>query len=88
MELSLKKYGWKCVLGTEVAYIVCLLYGIFLVGATAELHRSLFELLPGFVWGSVGGFIVGAIDLFIISWIFAWYFVWMYNTSIVTNTKS
>lgn len=27
MELSLKLYGWKCVLGAEVAYVLCLLGG-------------------------------------------------------------
>lgn len=81
--LSLKKYGWLCVLGAEVFYVVCTAYGSFLTGAGAELHHSLFALLPGVVWGTVSGFIWGAIDLFVFSWIFAWYMVWMHNKSIV-----
>jgi len=82
-RLSLKSYGWKCVLGTGVFYVLCLVYGMFLSGATAGLHHSLFELLPGFTWGTVSGVIIGAIDLFVFAWIWAWYFVWMHNSSLV-----
>ncbi len=79
--LSLKRYGWLCVLGIEVAYVGCMIYRFFLNGAALSLHASLFELLPGFSWG-IGGMVIGAIDLFIFAWIFAWYMVWMHNTSI------
>ncbi|MDP3900602.1 MAG: hypothetical protein Q8Q23_06015 [bacterium] len=82
-KLSLKLYGWKCVLGTGVFYVACLIYGAFLSGAAAELHHALFALLPGFTWGTMSGVIIGAIDLFVFAWIFAWYYVWMHNTSLV-----
>lgn len=74
-------------LGTEVLYAVCLLYGSLLTGMAAELHHSLFELLPGFVWGNIGGIILGAIELFVFAWIFAWYIVWMHNTSLIKPEK-
>lgn len=80
--LSLKRYGWLCVLGAEVFYVLCMLYGLFLGGALAQLHQSLFELLPGFGWGGIAGILAGAVDLFVFSWVFAWYYVWMHNTSI------
>ena len=83
--LSLKRYGWLCVLGGEIFYVACMLYGIFLAGSSAELHQALFALLPGFAWGSFGGVIVGAIDIFVFAWIFAWYYVWMHNTSLTKN---
>lgn len=81
--LSLKSYGWKCVLGTGISYVVCLLYGSFITGTAAQLHHSLFELLPGFRWGTVSGVIIGAIDLFVFAWLFAWYYVWMHNSSLI-----
>lgn len=82
-QLSLKSYGWKCVLGTGVFYVACLIYGTFITGTAAQLHHSLFELLPGFAWGTISGVIIGAIDLFVFAWIFAWYYVWMHNSSLI-----
>lgn len=81
--LSLKKYGWLCVLGAEVVYFACLTYGtLFLSGKTAELHRVFFETLPGFSW-SLAGVMIGAIDIFAFAWIFAWFMVWMHNYSLI-----
>ncbi len=85
--LSLKRYGWLCVLGAEVFYIACLVYGALLKGPAAELHHSLFALLPGFVWGTIGGIIIGAIDLLVFAWVFAWYMVWMHNTSLIDSKE-
>jgi len=84
-KFSLKKYGWRCVLGAEVVYILCLLGGL-LPWRSAEgirIHHALFETLPGFTWISLGSAILGAIYVFIFSWIFAWYMVWMLNSSII-----
>lgn len=86
-KLSLKSYGWKCVLGAEVVYFLCLGYGAFLSLSGAALHKSLFELLPGFVWGTTSGVIIGAIDLLIFAWIFAAYYVWMHNSSLIKGVK-
>ena len=47
-KLSIKMYAALCVLGGEVAYVVCLIYGTTLTGPAAELHHDLFALLPGF----------------------------------------
>ena len=60
MQLSLKKYGWKCVLGAEVAYVLCLLGGFLPLRSTegVELHHGLFETLPGFTWISFGSFML------------------------------
>lgn len=85
--LQLKRYGWLCVLGTEVFYVLCLIYGFSLTGKAAELHHSFFELLPGFSWGNIGSVILGAVYLFVFAWIFAWYIVWMHNTSLVKTEK-
>lgn len=83
--LSLKRYGWLCVLGAEVAYAVCLAGGYlpFRTGRGAELHHAFFETLPGFVWGSPWSILLGALYLFLGAWVFATYMVWMHNSSIV-----
>ena len=84
--LSLKRYGWLCVLGGEVAYLVCLAGGYLPLRTTQamELHRALFETLPGFVWGSVASFFLGVVYVFVFAWAFAAYYVWMHNTSLIT----
>lgn len=84
-QLSLKKYGWRCILGLEALYFLCLGYGSFLAGRTAALHHSLFELLPGFYWNNPASVIVGAIEVFVFAWILAGYFVWMHNSSLKNN---
>lgn len=82
--LSLKRYGWLCVLGGEVVYALCLLGGFLPVrtGRGIELHHALFETLPGFTWITPGSAILGAAYVFVFSWIFAAYYVWMHNSSL------
>jgi hypothetical protein len=87
--LSLKRYGWLCVLGGEVAYFICVAGGYLPLRSSKgmELHRTLFETFPGIVWGTVSGVVLGAFYVFILSWIFAWYFVWMHNTSLTKSER-
>lgn len=98
--LSLKKYVTKCVLGAEILYAACIVYGFMLgtrvidavAGSSdringAALHHELFNLLPGFTWFSFGSFIVGAIDIAIFAAVFGWYMVWMHNTSLIKPEK-
>jgi len=88
-QLSLKKYSWKCVLGSEAVYFFCLLGGLLPLRSAkgTELHHTIFETLPGFTWITVGSVALGAIYFFVFAWIFAWYFVWMHNSSIVESVK-
>ena len=87
--LSLKRYGWLCVLGGEVVYFICLIGGYLPIRniKALELHHSLFELLPGFKWGNITSILLGAIYVFVFSWIFAWYMVWMHNISLIKPEK-
>ena len=83
--LSLRRYGWLCVLGGEVAYTTCLAGGYLPLRSlrAIELHHTLFEILPGFVWGNFSSVVLGAVYVFAFSWIFALYMVWMHNSSLV-----
>ncbi|MDP1719092.1 MAG: hypothetical protein Q8L24_01565 [bacterium] len=86
-KLSLKSYGWKCVLGAEIVYVVCLVGGLIPLRSAGiiQLHHALFELLPGFTWLNFGSFVIGAVYMFVFSWIFAWYYVWMHNSSLISK---
>jgi hypothetical protein len=78
------------VLGAAIAYFICL-FGGFLPMRTSramELHRLLFETLPGFSWIELGSVLLGAVHAFVFAWIFAWYFVWMYNSSLETRATA
>jgi hypothetical protein len=87
--LSLRRYGWLCVVGGEVAYIVCLFGGYLPLRSArgTELHHALFETLPGFVWGQPSSMLLGAVYVFVFAWIFGGYMVWMHNTSLVGRNK-
>ncbi len=86
-QLSLGKYVWKCVLGTEVIYALCVAGGFLPLRSTAgiELHHRLFETLPGFTWISWGSFTLGAVYMFVFAWVFGSYYVWMHNSSIINK---
>ena len=81
-KLSVKMYAGLCVLGGEIAYTVCLIYGTTLTGAAAELHHALFQLLPGFTWLNVGSFIAGALTVAVWSGLGGAYIAWMHNKSL------
>ena len=81
--LSKTKYAGLCVLGMEVFYLVCLAYGLLLSGKPQELHHSLFELLPGFVWGNPLSMVWGAVLLGIFASVVGWYVAWMHNASLI-----
>ncbi|TRZ52294.1 hypothetical protein D4R99_03060 [bacterium] len=87
-KLSLKLYVSKCVIGGEIVYTLCLLGGLSPMRSAeiSQLYHSLFELMPGFVWISMGSFIIGAVYTLIFSVLFGSYMVWMYNSS-VTKKK-
>lgn len=81
-SLSIGKYAALCVLGGEVVYTACLLYGFTLSGEAATFHHAFFELLPGFTWIGFGSWLVGAIAVALWSGIGGVYIAWMHNVSI------
>lgn len=81
-KLSFVPYAAKCVLGSEIMYALCLVFGSTLSGDAAQLHHKLLELLPGFTWLTPAGVIAGGIVIAVYSFIFGLYVVWMYNSSL------
>lgn len=86
-KLSIGKYAGLCVLGGEIAYAACLVYGTMLTGRAAELHHAIFELLPGFTWLGIGSFLAGALTVAVWSGLAGAYIAWMHNVSIKEQTK-
>jgi len=86
-KLSFKSYVSKCILGSEIAYVLCLVGGFlpFRSQRGIELHHQLFETLPGFTWISLGSFVWGAILIGVLAWVFGAYMVWMHNSSLVSK---
>ena len=85
--LSKTKYAVLCIVGIEIFYVLCTAYGFTLSGRRMELHHSLFELLPLFVWGTVESFFLGAVSLGIFAGVFGWYVAWMHNVSLVSDAS-
>lgn len=81
-KLSIGKYAGLCVLGGEVAYTVCMLYGNFLSGKAAELHLALLQLFPGFMGMNFGSWLVGALSVAVWSGLAGAYIAWMHNVSL------
>lgn len=80
-KLSIGKYAGLCALGGEVAYTVCMLYGLFLRGKAAELHLAFFQLFPGFSGMNVGSWFAGAVSVALWSVLGGAYIAWMHNAS-------
>lgn len=82
--LSLKRYRWLCVLGGEAVYLVCLLGGLMPLRTerATELHHTLFETLPGFVWIGPASVLLGVGYVFLFSWVVGSFMVWMHNSSL------
>lgn len=85
--LSIKKYAFLCVLGTEVFYVLCSVYGQLLSAKGQALHNALFELIPWFTWGNIGSMVWGAVFLGVISSIVGSYIAWMHNASYIGERK-
>ncbi len=81
-KLSVKKYAGLCIVGGEIAYTACMMYGVWLSGKAAELHTALFQLLPGFSNMNFGSWFVGGISIAVWSGLGGAYIAWMHNASI------
>jgi len=84
-KLSLFSYVWKCIAGSEILYFLCV-FGAFVFERSTpegtELHRRLFETMPGFVWLTPGSVLLGGMYMLVFSLIIGVYMVWMHNSSI------
>ncbi len=86
-KLSYLSYVLKCVIGAEVVYAICL-GGAFVFDRhpkATELHHTLFEIMPGFVWIDAVSILLGSLYILAFSVVFGTYMVWMHNSSIKSS---
>jgi len=62
--LSTKVWAWSLGLFGAVTFLLCVLYGLI---APSSLHMTavLEQVLPGFRWLTVGGFLIGLVEAFL-----------------------
>ena len=62
--LNIKVVSWALATTTSISFLVCVSYGL----ATPEslhMHAFLEQVLPGFKWLTLQGFLVGMIESFL-----------------------
>lgn len=62
--LNLKVVTWSLALFGAVTFVVCVLYGL-VVPASLHMTSFLEAVLPGFVWLTPLGFLIGLVESFL-----------------------
>ena len=78
---SYQSYIWKCVLGSEIIYVLCMVYRAFVAVELLPLHDNLLRLMPGFSL-TPAGIVIAGIGIAVYSAVFGAYMVWMLNSSV------
>ncbi|HXV73602.1 MAG TPA: DUF5676 family membrane protein [Sphingomonadales bacterium] len=75
--LSIKKVGLSLGAFFGITYLVCVAWG--LAFPSFEMHPAWAPLLPGFVWLTWPGFLLGLLETHLYGWYTAAVFVPLYN---------
>lgn len=62
--LNIKVVTWSLGLFGAVTFIVCVLYGL-IVPETLHMTTFLEQVLPGFRWLTLAGFVIGLVESFL-----------------------
>lgn len=62
--LNIKVVTWSLGLFGALTFVVCVLYGL-VVPASLHMTGWLAQILPGFVWLTPGGFLIGLVESFL-----------------------
>ena len=71
--------GWALSLFLALTYVVCVVFD--LIFPDYAMYQTWSGLLPGFVWLTPFGFIVGLVESFLYGWYAALIFGELYNAS-------
>lgn len=61
---SLKVWIWSLGLASAISFVLCVLWGL-VAPESLHMHPFLEMILPGFVWLSVGSFVLGLVESFL-----------------------
>ena len=76
--LNIKVVSWSLGIWGGITFVVCVLYGL-VVPASLSAHQSLEQLLPGFKWLTVSGFVIGLMWSIVFGLYVGWLFSKIYN---------
>ncbi len=62
--LNIKVVSWALATTTAISFVVCVAYGIA-TPETLHMHAFLEQVLPGFKWLTLQGFVIGLIESFL-----------------------
>ena len=62
--LNIKVVSWALAATTAISFVVCVAYGIA-TPETLHMHAFLEQVLPGFKWLTLQGFVIGLIESFL-----------------------
>ncbi len=76
--LDIKIVTWSLGLFGAVTFVVCALYGL-IVPEPLQMTNWLQQVLPGFRWLSLSGFLIGLVESFLYGAYAGLVFSWIYN---------
>ena len=62
--LNIKIVSWTLATTTAISFVVCVAYGLA-TPETLHMHGFLEQVLPGFKWLTLPGFVIGLIESFL-----------------------
>jgi hypothetical protein len=62
--LNIKVVSWALATTTAISFVVCVAYGLA-TPETLHMHVFLEQVLPGFKWLSISGFLIGLVESFL-----------------------
>ena len=62
--LNIKVVSWTLATTTAISFVVCVAYGLA-TPETLHMHAFLEQVLPGFKWLTLLGFVIGLIESFL-----------------------
>ena len=62
--LNIKVVSWSLATTTLISFLVCVSYGLA-TPASLHMHAFLEQVLPGFKWLTLQGFLIGLVESFL-----------------------
>jgi len=85
-RLPVVPLGWALSLFLALTFIICVLFDLIFPGYA--MYESWSGLLPGFVWLTPVGFVIGLVESFLYGWYAALLFGGLFNAFAVRGAKA
>ena len=86
VRLPVVPLGWALSLFLAITYLVCV--GFDLIFPGYAMYETWSGLLPGFVWLTPAGFVIGLVESFLYGWYGALIFGGLFNAIAARGTRS